>query len=463
LGFDSFWDFLMGELRLGDGNITPDYTVQSQRVWNLLRLVMILEYFLANGMLMCIDQFLTVLTLLPLRFVVGTFLAAKRQELRTDYVRDLCNITLLLACFKALGFLHIGQLYHMVRAQSVMKLYVLYNMLQVFEKLMYSLGEDLLDALYGCSRNKSPIRFVTTLAAAAMYMIGHSFFISLQIVTLNVSVNSNDKTLLVILISSQFVELKSNCFKKFGHKNLFQLACSDVVERFEMVMFFVILVIQNTSAIGIGTDSAAEWMHKASYVGLCLLLSECVVDWLKHGFIIKFNMIDPGIYKVYHLILCGDVTKDARPTALIPSLRTVLRRFGFIPIPLAAVLLRVVYDSLCNSNLGLTMAIVIIANLYGLKLFIRIYVLGHCAKHVFDRKPSTLQPNAYKVNTNPQPQKKKEKVETPVEANGTGIGVISGATAEKYTSMYPEKYRKLESPHKLEHVSRYAYYEGRVP
>mmetsp|Transcript_2060 Transcript_2060/g.3999 ORF Transcript_2060/g.3999 Transcript_2060/m.3999 type:complete len:316 (+) Transcript_2060:2-949(+) len=312
----------------------------------------------------------------------------------------------------------------------------------------------------------------------------HAMFMCVQIVTLNVSVNSNDKTLLVILISSQFVELKSMCFKKFGHKNLFQLAMSDVVERFEMCVFMIILIIQNTAAIGIGTKAALDWLRRACYVGLLLGSSECLVDWLKHGFIIKFNMIDPGIYKVYHLILCGDVTKEARPSSDIPSLRTTLRRFGFIPIPLAAIVLRVVWDAVApNTDVRALVVIATIANLMALKLLLRIFVLGHASKHVFARDSDlNLQPTAFRMSdgtkrdkehTNSKPKKAKSSEIVKARPNGEAkksghvkeksIGRIPSEIAEKYTSMFPETYRPIDGAEKLAGVSRYVLLESRVP
>lgn len=39
-------------------------------------------------------------------------------------------------------------IYHMVRGQSILKLYVIYNMLDIFERLLTSVGQDTLDSLY---------------------------------------------------------------------------------------------------------------------------------------------------------------------------------------------------------------------------------------------------------------------------------------------------------------------------
>jgi len=46
--------------------------------------------------------------------------------------------------------------------------------------------------------------------------------------TLNVAFNSHNQSLLTIMMSNNFVELKGSVFKKFGKPNLFQMSCSDV-------------------------------------------------------------------------------------------------------------------------------------------------------------------------------------------------------------------------------------------
>jgi len=254
---------------------------------------------------------------------------------------------------------------------------------------------------------------------------------------------------------------------------------SDVVERFELSVFMIILIIQNTAAIGLGTQAALDWLQRACYVGLLLGGSECIVDWLKHGFIIKFNMVDPGIYEVYHLILCGDVTNEARPSSDVPSLRTTLRRFGFIPIPLAAIVLRVVWDAVApNIEVRALLISFTVVNLMALKLLLRIFVLGHASKHVFESDSQmSLQPTAFRMSDgtkngeDAKPKKtssddKKDFSEGKKRKHVKGsktIGRITSEIQEKYTSMFPETYRPIDKAEKLAGVSRYVLLESRVP
>jgi len=59
--------------------------------------------------------------------------------------------------------------------------------------------------------------------------VAHTMVLFVQMVTLNVAVNSYSNALLTLLISNQFVEIKGSVFKKFEKENLFQLSCSGKV------------------------------------------------------------------------------------------------------------------------------------------------------------------------------------------------------------------------------------------
>lgn len=57
-------------------------------------------------------------------------------------------------------------------------------------------------------------------------LVIHTIVLFYQAITLNVAINSFSNALLTLLVSNQFVEIKSAVFKKFEKENLFQLSCS---------------------------------------------------------------------------------------------------------------------------------------------------------------------------------------------------------------------------------------------
>eukprot|EP00494_Astrolonche_serrata_P034135 UN34404 len=59
----------------------------------------------------------------------------------------------------------------------------------------------------------------------------------LQMMTLNVAINSSDATMYTLLVSNNFQELKSSVFKKFPKEVMLQITCSDISERFQLIIF----------------------------------------------------------------------------------------------------------------------------------------------------------------------------------------------------------------------------------
>jgi hypothetical protein len=171
---------------------------------------------------------------------------------------------------------------------------------------------------------------------ALMYNVIHAAALFYQVITLNVAVNSYSNALLTLLMSNQFVEIKSSVFKKIEKDNLFQLTCADVVERFQLWLMLMIIAMRNIVEVGglsiLSTTSGAsgaEFMNESipirsnsilpnsftilpSWTGevlspfLLVLGSEMVVDWVKHAYINKFNNVKPAIYQRYLDVLAKD-------------------------------------------------------------------------------------------------------------------------------------------------------------
>lgn len=224
------------------------------------------------GFFVCLDAFLFLFTILPLRapvallkFIMSTVLCWRQDWRLTSLQKaDLCQFLIMIIVFLGLDPIDQSQLYHLVRGQSVLKLYVLFNLLQVsassefdftasvaahsmrqvFDRMCCSLGEDVFDALFGrapvplwreaihffaatayaCKCNS--VSWTLSIANVASLPVTHAAVLYAMLVTINVSVNSNSHNLIVLLVSNNFVELKGTVFKRFNYQNLFQISCS---------------------------------------------------------------------------------------------------------------------------------------------------------------------------------------------------------------------------------------------
>ncbi|CAK7564330.1 MAG: hypothetical protein SEPTF4163_002219 [Sporothrix epigloea] len=288
---------------------------------------------------------------------------------------DLLQGAVILCSSLALMNLDASRMYHFIRAQSAVKLYVIYNLVEVGDRLLSALGQDIFECLFSSEtlsrtasgRSKILLPF-GMFCLSLIYNIAHTMVLFYQVITLNVAVNSYSNALLSLLMSNQFVEVKSSVFKRTEKENTFQLACADIVERFQLWIVLFIIALRNIVEIGglsvpgAGLDlgggtqedvAAKVPLHNTSILPasftilpswltsievlspfLIVIGSEMIVDWIKHGYINKFNNIKPTFYSRVLDILCKDYYTNAF------SAPALMRRLGLPLIPLCTLFLR---------------------------------------------------------------------------------------------------------------------------
>ena len=289
---------------------------------------------------------------------------------KADILKGLLVIS---SCFVLMRF-DASRMYHGIRGQSAIKLYVIYNLLEVCDRLLSALGQDILECLFSretLDRNpdgrSKVIRPFWMFLLALVYTVVHATALFYQVITLNVAVNSYSNALLTLLMSNQFVEIKGTVFKKFEKESLFQITCADVVERFQLWLMLLIIAMRNMVEVG-GLSiqsSATSWTAMFTTGGntttttfaassiipmsftifpkyiaqvlnpfLLVLGSEMAVDWLKHAYITKFNQTKPQVYGKFLDVLAKDYYSNAFSD---PNLT---RRLGLPVIPLSCLFIR---------------------------------------------------------------------------------------------------------------------------
>jgi hypothetical protein len=251
-----------------------------------------------------------------------------------------------------------SRMYHSIRGQSAIKLYVIYNVLEVCDRLLSALGQDVSECLFpretldrdpdGRSKVLCPLWMFML---ALVYNVAHATALFYQVITLNVAVNSYSNALLTLLMSNQFVEIKSTVFEKLEKENLFQVTCADIVERFQFWPMLRIIAMRNivevgglsigapsfSSTFGLGnaTTSAPfsassilpmsftifpKWIGQVLSPFLLVLGSEMSVDLLKHAYITKFNQTKPDVCEKFLDVLAKDYYSDvSHITAYSPT------------------------------------------------------------------------------------------------------------------------------------------------
>ena len=297
----------------GSGSDDDDATRAG--IYNFLQVPFNLEPLLLLGYVTCLDCFLQLVTFLPLR-VLGALLRALRgHRLTRNQSRHVVRFVLVLSVSSVLLKVDMSHAYHSVRNQATLKLYVIFNVLEIFDKLCGSFGQDILDAL-DASASALPRgdqwgkrKLTLDFAIALVYTVLHTMVLFYHAVALNIALNSHNNLLITLLISNNFVELKSNVFKRIERENLFQVACSDVVERFQLSVYLSLVALQFVFVQKVEA-TAAEWGELGFSFGM-IVVSECTVDWIKHAFVIKFNRISPAVYAAFVRVICTDACRQS--------------------------------------------------------------------------------------------------------------------------------------------------------
>ncbi|KAI0743765.1 eukaryotic membrane protein family-domain-containing protein [Daedaleopsis nitida] len=368
----SIWDYLREELLATDFDSHQE--LKWERVSNFLSMPIALEKIFLFGFIVCMDSFLYTFTILPIRFMFASWrflvntLSRKSPPLPPSQKADILRALLLIISIVILAPLtDASKLYHFIRGQDTIKLYVIFNALEIADRLCASIGQDIIDCLFSrstlevISHRKRPTSYTLRpffyFLLSVVYTVAHALVMIYQMISLNVAVNSYDNALLTLLVSNQFVEIKGSVFKKFEKDNLFQITCADIVERFTLAMMLLVVAFRNLIELsgstfnfneGFALPKSFGWFRgnnvlwTISYPVLTVMASETCVDWLKHAFITKFNHIKPSVYERYTDVLCRDLAsgsavgrRGAQKHTYVDQAPLVARRLGFASLPLA--------------------------------------------------------------------------------------------------------------------------------
>lgn len=392
-----------------------DGTEHNDQVFNVIKIPGQIEYTLWFGFFCCLDSILFMLTYLPIRIFYSVSSYVVGYEKLTKYLYyDLLRGIIILVSVLFLTKLPISQLYHFVRAQSFIKLYVMFNMLDIFERLFCTVGQDINDSLIFISKpkyihnSKNFVGLFFRILLAVVYNITHSFMYFTRMVVLSAAINSDSKSLLSLLLSNNFVEIKSSVFKRFAEANLFQITCADIVERFEIILFLFLTTLNLES-------SSLEYFKATLFNSIIYIIGcEIIVDWIKHMFILRFNKLQYNVYVYYREILARDLLLYFQQDKMKQSVDinlAVARRIGLATSPLTCVILRFVYYILQENNV-LTMRIVtlLFLNLLVLKFFISLSLRSFACYYVVKRETSLLN-SLEELNSEQTIEKHQKRVE----------------------------------------------------
>ncbi|GFE54774.1 hypothetical protein BaOVIS_021780 [Babesia ovis] len=231
------------------------------------------------------------------------------------------------------------------------------------------------------------LRYVLVL----VYVTFHAFMHLIRVLILNIAINSSDSAMFLLMVTNNFAEIKSTVFKKYNDTSLFTIVATDAVERFHfyldgIIVFFKMCTVQSPWNSYL---KLSRWLTKT-------LVLEVLIDYFKHGFLLKFNKIGGEIFKRYTEVLMGDVLLSRCQRHLhglvkfdfrvickgaysFPHIQS--RRLGFMPSPiLALIICNIPYIRNRMTLARFVTAVFIWLSLLFLKITLSILILAHGIK-----------------------------------------------------------------------------------
>ncbi|XVF85566.1 hypothetical protein PTKIN_Ptkin17bG0127500 [Pterospermum kingtungense] len=266
---------------------------ERERVYDtIFRLPWRCEALISVGFFVCFDSFLSLVTIMPTRILITLWRLLTTRQFKRPSAAELCDF----GCFAVLTFgvillelTDISLIYHMIRGQGTIKLYVVYNVLEIFDKLCQSFGGDA--------------------------------------ITLSTCIVAHNNALFALLVSNNFAEIKSSVFKRFSKDNIHSLVYSDSVERFHITAFLIFVLAQNI------LEAEGPWFESFLFNALLVFFCEMLIDIIKHSFLAKFNGIKPIAYSEFLEDLCKQTLNIQDEDSK--------KNLTFVPLAPACVVIRV--------------------------------------------------------------------------------------------------------------------------
>ncbi|KAK2436850.1 protein POLLEN DEFECTIVE IN GUIDANCE [Trifolium repens] len=285
-----------------------------ERVYDtIFRLPWRCELLIDVGCFVCFYSFLSLLTVVPTRVVMTSWKLLKTRKFKRPSTIELSDFGcfIIVACgITVLQQIDISLIYHIIRGQATIKLYVIYNVLEIFDKLCQSFNGDVLQMLFHSAEGLARCSPET----------------QTQAITLSACIVAHYNALPALLVSNNFSEIKSYVFKGYNKDNVHSMVYFDSIERFHISTFILFVLAQNI------VEAEGPWFQSFLIHTLSVYLCEVVIDVIKHSFIAKFNNITPIAYSEFLEALCKqtlDTTEDTK------------KNLKFVPLAPACVVIRV--------------------------------------------------------------------------------------------------------------------------
>jgi len=282
-----FLDYFISQFKETTTNELEPIAYTEEQTYGMIEITLLYETYCAWTYLIILANLIHCFIILPFSVTVNVlhYLISFKNKFTQ---KGLCHIALLfiitLSIFLA-SYLSPAYIYHWIRGQNTLKIYVMYNLLDISDNLMRKIGHCNIENIC-CTIYEHKYRNIAlALLNGLIYVQVHTFILFVQMLTLFAAFNSSTNNLLVLLISSNLGEIKTSLFKRVETHLLFKFICNDIVERVQLFIYFAVLLTQQNET----------WLMMLEKMWI-MIGTEIIVDWLKYNI---FPRLSPDAIKRY--------------------------------------------------------------------------------------------------------------------------------------------------------------------
>ncbi|XP_073226262.1 protein POLLEN DEFECTIVE IN GUIDANCE 1-like isoform X3 [Cicer arietinum] len=298
-----------------------------ERVYDtIFRLPWRCELLIDVGFFVCFNSFLSLFTVVPTRVVMTSWKLLKTRKFKRPSTIELSDLGcfVIMACgVTVLQQIDISLIYHIIRGQATIKLYVIYNVLEIFDKICQSFNGDVLQMLFHSAEG---------LARCPPEMPSMRFwiwrFISDQVLAV---VATNILFFRTILPPVPYIRRRKKINKAKLRQSLYQPALLLTTMHCQLCWYRIIFL--RSKAMCLRDTIRIMFTVWCTLDMLLVYLCEVAIDIIKHSFIAKFNNITPIAYSEFLEDLCKQT--------LHMQTEDVKKNLKFVPLAPACVVIRV--------------------------------------------------------------------------------------------------------------------------
>ena len=202
----------------GDESYSSPFNARAE-IYNFFTVPVELEKLLFVCFMFLLDHLLYLFSVAPVRVLLCIPRAFWRGQFSPKDVGFVLKYAIIFVTLYLMSFFDFGAAYHGLKVQATIKIYVIFNLLEVVDKIFGNFGNEVFEVLNESISNMMETRQRKEILSCAMlslvallYTFFHALIIFFQMVTLSVAINFSSSALVTVLVSNNFMELKVLCF-----------------------------------------------------------------------------------------------------------------------------------------------------------------------------------------------------------------------------------------------------------